>query len=148
MHFLERIIEKLSARVDRQLNEAAKKKAFDSAQDALAAKDFKAALAGFEALAEKGHARAAALAGGMFLDGVRAKVDGAKALKYLKIGADAADLDAIGLLGMAYAAGMAGRIHTKATAQVSNSCSSEVWSLFCYAGLLCSEEQGLRHART
>ena len=101
------IAEKLSAKVDRQLDEMAEKKLFDAAQDALGTKDLKTELAGF-----------AALAGGMCLDGVSAKVDGVKAHKHLKIGAAAVDLDAIKLWGRNYAAGMGGKIQTKATVWV------------------------------
>ena len=70
--------------------------------------DFSNALSGYEALAERGHGRAAALAGTMHLYGTGTKVSGANAVKYFEMGNDAGDADAGALLGMALAAGMAG----------------------------------------
>lgn len=106
--WLERLVVKLSNRVNTQLDDLADKKAFEAAQDASIAGDFKAALAGFEALAERNHGPAAALAGSMHIAGTGTKVNGAKALKYLEIGKNAGDPAAIALLGMTHAAGYAG----------------------------------------
>ena len=108
MSFLENLVVKLTARVEKQIDNLTDKKAFEAAQDANVAKDYKTALKGFEELAEKGHVRAATLAGGMYITGAVVKENGPKALKYLTIGAEAGDVDAIALLGMAYAAGKAG----------------------------------------
>lgn len=108
MSFLENLVVKLAARVEKQIDNLTDKKAFEAAQDANVAKDYKTALKGFEELAEKGHVRAATLAGGMYITGAVVKENGPKALKYLTIGAEAGDDDAIALLGMAYAAGKAG----------------------------------------
>ena len=108
MNFLEKFVDRLSVRVNKQLDDLGEKQAFEAAQDANVAKDYKTALIGFEELAEKGHIRAATLAGGMYIAGDVVKENGAKALKYLTIGAEAGDIDAIALLGMAYAAGKAG----------------------------------------
>ena len=108
MAWLENLVAKLAHRVGNQIDDLANKKAFAAAQDAMMAKDLKTALAGFEALAEKGHGRAAALAGSMYITGNGVKENGAKALKYLTIGKEAGDPDAITLLGMAYGSGKAG----------------------------------------
>ena len=108
MSWLENLVVKLVSRVEKQLDNVTDKKAFDAAQDALLAKDFKSAIEGFEELAKRNHGRAAALAGSMYLIGDRVKENGVKGLKYLTIGAEAGDPDAISLLGMAYASGKAG----------------------------------------
>jgi TPR repeat protein len=108
MKWLENLVVKLANRVDNQLDDLTEKKAFDTAQDAYFAGDLKTALAGYSALAEKGHGRAAALAGEMHLSGKGTPVSGTKAVKYFEMGAAASDPDATALLGMALAAGMAG----------------------------------------
>ena len=108
MKWLENVVTKLANRVENQLNDLTDKKAFDTAQNAYCAGDLKTALAGYSALAENGHGRAAALAGEMHLSGKGTPVNGNKAVKYFEIGAAASDLDATALLGMALAAGMAG----------------------------------------
>jgi TPR repeat protein len=108
MSWLENLADKLARRVNKQLDGLNDQHAFSLAHDAYVAGDLKAALAGYEALAERKHGRAAALAGEMHLNGKGTKVNGAKALKYFELGKDAGDPDAIALLGMALAAGMAG----------------------------------------
>ena len=108
MKWLENLVVKLANRVDGQLDDLTNTKAFKSASDAYSLKDFKAALAGYEALAEKNHGRAAALAGEMHLFGKGTKISGTKAQKYFEISANAGDLHATALLGMLLAAGMAG----------------------------------------
>ena len=108
MTFLERLVVKLAARVDGQLDALSDRKAFEAAQDAMIAKNYSVALKGFEELAMRGHGRAAALAGTMHLMGEAVRENGAQAIKYLTIGAKANDPAAISLLGMAFAAGKAG----------------------------------------
>ena len=70
--------------------------------------DFKTALVSYAALAARNHGRAAALAGSMYLMGTGVRENGVKAMKYLEIGKNAGDLDAISLLGLAYATGKSG----------------------------------------
>jgi TPR repeat protein len=108
MKWLENLVVKLANRVDNQLDDLTAKKEFDAAQDAYFAGDLKTALAGYSALAERGHGRAAALAGELHLSGKGTPVSGTKAVKYFEMGAAASDPDATALLGMALAAGMAG----------------------------------------
>lgn len=108
MKWLENLVVKLADRVDNQLDDLTEKKEFDAAQDAYFAGDLKTALAGYSALAENGHGRAAALAGEMHLSGKGTPINGTKAVKYFEMGAAASDPDATALLGMALAAGMAG----------------------------------------
>jgi TPR repeat protein len=106
--WLEKLVARLGNHVNKQLDELTDKQAFDAAQDAYLAGDYPSALAGYQSLAEKGHGRAAALAGEMHLSGVGTKVSGLLALKYFEMGTNANDPDAIALLGMMYAAGKAG----------------------------------------
>jgi TPR repeat protein len=108
MKWLENLVVKLANRVDNQLDDLTAKKEFEAAQDAYFAGDLKKALAGYSALAERGHGRAAALAGELHLSGKGTPVSGTKAVKYFEMGAAASDPDATALLGMALAAGMAG----------------------------------------
>ena len=108
MKWLENLVVRLANKVDSQLDDLTEKKAFAAAQDAYIAGDTKKALAGYSALAEKGHGRAAALAGEMHLTGKGTPVSGTKAVKFFELGAAASDPDATALLGMALTAGMAG----------------------------------------
>ena len=108
MTWLENLVVRLSNRVSKQIDDLTDRKAFEAAQDAQIAGNFKTALDEYEKLALRGHGRAAALAAGMHIQGEGTKVSGANALIYLEMGKDAGDPDAIGLLGIAYASGMPG----------------------------------------
>ena len=108
MKWLENLVVKLANRVENQIDDLTAKKEFEAAQDAYISGDIKKALAGYSALAERGHGRAAALAGEMHLTGKGTPVNGSKAVKFFEMGAAASDPDATALLGMALAAGMAG----------------------------------------
>ena len=108
MKWLENLVVKLANRVENQIDDLTAKKELEAAQDANFAGDLKKALAGYSALAERGHGRAAALAGEMHLTGKGTPVNGSKAVKFFEMGAAASDPDATALLGMALAAGMAG----------------------------------------
>lgn len=108
MKWLENFVVKLANKVENQIDDLTAKKEFENAQEAYIAGDIKNALAGYSALAEKGHGRAAALAGEMHLTGKGTPVSGTKAVKFFEMGAAVSDPDATALLGMALAAGMAG----------------------------------------
>lgn len=108
MKWLENMVVKLANRVENQIDDLTARKEFEAAQDAYIAGDIKKALGGYSALAEKGHGRAAALAGEMHLTGKGTPVSGTKAVKFFELGAAVSDPDATALLGMALAAGMAG----------------------------------------
>jgi uncharacterized protein len=108
MSLLEKIVMKLGNRVNRQLDVLAEKKAFVAAQDAYFARDYKTALAGYQALAESGNGRAAALAGEMHLSGKGTTVDNVKAMKYFQLGTKVGDVDAMTFQGMLLASGKPG----------------------------------------
>ena len=108
MTWLEKLTARLAVHLGKKLDVLSDKRAFDAAQDARDAGDLKTALDGFEKLALRGHGLAAALAGGMHINGQGTVINGAKSVKFLEMGRDAGNPEAIALLGMAYASGMPG----------------------------------------
>ena len=105
MKWLEKLTNRLATFANSKLDTMLQDDEFGAAVDAYRAKDFKAALKKYEALARGGHAQASTLAGTMYLMGDGCPKNGEKAVEFFQLGIKAGDPEATLMLGLTYAAG-------------------------------------------
>lgn len=102
--YLHQRLERLYEKADK----VAEARQFNRAGDLAASGKEAEALSLYVELAHKNDARAATMAGTMYLMGQGTKPSGPKAIQYFEIGRSLGDKEAISMLGMAFAAGMSG----------------------------------------